>query len=528
MTPEEFQRQFMPYAQAVSQRTGLDPRLVLAQSALETGYGRSAPNNNFFGIKSHGQAGGSNLMTQEFENGQMVNKPQSFRGYESPEQSFGGYADFIEQNPRYQDVLQQSDLTGQIGAMGRSGYATDPDYARKLASIAQRFGGDVDMSQFSTRSAPDTPQAVGRDTRSTLGLLQNEGSQMRQDQPKGLLEMFGIQKRDPNAQGETAQPFYQRQTFGDTLARMAPALGKMGVMGLEGPAQASLDARNQRQGQERQMNKTIEWLGSQPGGAEFVKLAEAMGPQAALQAYMQANQPKEAGYTQVRGSDIGMQGESANMMFNVGPDGKITGIGGGAPVTNVTTNVGPNASAFSEETGKILAKEANEVVGQASIAQRSMGQLDSLEIALQNSPEGAGGAIANMAANIGIKTEGVENIELANAIISQLVPQQRPPGSGVMSDADLALFKASLPRLINTREGNQLIIDTMRNIAQYDMERGAIARRLQLGEIETAGAFAAYNALGNPLSAFQSQGDAPAPAAGGTTLTFNPETGAFD
>ena len=290
MTPEEFQQLYMPYAQAVSQRTGLDPRLVLAQSALETGYGRSAPNNNFFGIKSHGQSGGSNLMTQEFENGQMVSRPQSFRGYESPAQSFEGYADFIEQNPRYRDVLQQGDLAGQISAMGRSGYATDPNYASKLANIAQRFGGDVDMTQFSTSSAPDTPQAVGRDTRSALGLLQNEGSQMTQDEPRGLLEMFGIQKRDPNAQGETALPFYQRQTFGDALARMAPALGRMGVMGLEGPAQAALDARNQRQGQEKQMNRTIEWLRSQPNGEQFVKLAEAMGPQAALQAWQKSQQ----------------------------------------------------------------------------------------------------------------------------------------------------------------------------------------------------------------------------------------------
>jgi hypothetical protein len=121
-----------------------------------------------------------------------------------------------------------------------------------------------------------------------------------------------------------------------------------------------------------------------------------------------------------------------------------------------------------------------------------------------------------MAANIGIKTEGVESLELANAIISQLVPSQRPPGSGVMSDADLALFKASLPRLINTREGNQLIIDTMRNIAQYDMQRGEIARGMQLGQITPDVAFTQYNELGNPLSAFQNQGGAtPAPAGGG-------------
>jgi hypothetical protein len=527
MTPEEFQQSFMPYAQGVSQRTGLDPRMVLAQAALETGWGRSAPNNNFFGIKSHGQSGGSNLMTQEFQDGRMVSMPQSFRGYESPEQSFQGYADFILDNPRYGDVMAQGDLAGQIGAMGQSGYATDPDYASKLASIARRFGGDIPAGQqptISTRTAPDTPQAVGRDTRSALGLLQNEGNQMAQPQqpqrPQGLLSSLGVQRRDPNAQGETSQPFYNRQSFGDTLARMAPALGRMGVMGLEGPMQAQLDTRNQRQGDERaqqaqaqQRNQTIEWLVN--NGREDLAGAVQSGGLPIGEAMAFATAPSEQ-FRQVTGAELGMEGESAGLMFNVGPDGKITAIGGAASTTNVTTNVGPDQDAFGEETGRILAREADSVAQQGSAAQRSMGQLDTLEQALLNSPSGAGGAIANMAANIGIKTEGVESLELANAIISQLVPSQRPPGSGVMSDADLALFKASLPRLINTREGNQLIIDTMRNIAQYDMQRGEIARRMQLGQITPDVAFTQYNELGNPLSAFQNQsGATPAPAGGG-------------
>jgi hypothetical protein len=293
MTPEEFQQSFMPYAQGVSQRTGLDPRMVLAQAALETGWGRSAPNNNFFGIKSHGQSGGSNLMTQEFQDGRMVSMPQSFRGYENPEQSFQGYADFILDNPRYGDVMAQGDLAGQIGAMGQSGYATDPDYASKLASIARRFGGDIPAGQqptISTRNAPDTPQAVGRDTRSALGLLQNEGNQMAQ-QPQGLLGSLGVQRRDPNAQGETSQPFYNRQSFGDTLARLAPALGRMGVMGLEGPMQAQLDTRNQRQGDERaqamldtQRNQTREWIASQPNGEQYAAMFDAVGGEATLRA----------------------------------------------------------------------------------------------------------------------------------------------------------------------------------------------------------------------------------------------------
>lgn len=139
MTPEEFYRQFLPYAEAVSARTGLDPRLVLAQAALETGYGRSAPGMNYFGIKSHGRSGGNTLQTQEFEGGRMVSQPASFRGYESPEQSFQDYADFLLNNPRYAGVLSATGIENQIAEMAKSGYATDPQYGPKLANIAGKF-----------------------------------------------------------------------------------------------------------------------------------------------------------------------------------------------------------------------------------------------------------------------------------------------------------------------------------------------------------------------------------------------------
>ena len=173
----------------------------------------------------------------------------------------------------------------------------------------------------------------------------------------------------------------------------------------------------------------------------------------------------------------------------------------------VENNVGEQESAFDRETGKLLAGEAAEVVNQGAAAQRSLAQLETLENALQNSPSGIQGALTNMASNLGIKTDGASSVEVANAVISQLVPQQRPPGSGVMSDADLELFKQSLPRLINTREGNQQIIETTRAIAEYDIQRGQIARELQLGRISPNEAAQRYQNLGNPLEAFRESND---------------------
>tara|TARA_R110001632_G_scaffold132414_1_gene246850 strand:+ start:299 stop:1915 length:1617 start_codon:yes stop_codon:yes gene_type:complete len=185
MTPQEFYSQYLPYAEKVSNQTGLDPRLILAQAALETGYGKSAPNMNFFGIKSHGRKGGQTLQTSEFENGQMVNQPASFRGYESPDQSFQDYARFLKSNPRYEGVLSAEGIGNQISAMAKSGYATDPDYGAKLANIAGKFD-------------PSSPSIIASDAMRVLGkqpkglLVSNtmnttESEMVPEQKPKGLL-----------------------------------------------------------------------------------------------------------------------------------------------------------------------------------------------------------------------------------------------------------------------------------------------------------------------------------------------------
>ena len=251
MTPEQFYAQYLPYAQSVSQRTGLDPRLVLAQSALETGYGKSAPNMNFFGIKSHGRKGGSTLGTQEFEGGRMVQQPASFRGYETPEQSFTDYADFITSNPRYKGVLEADGLEAQIAAMAKSGYATDPDYGSKLASIASRFD-------------PNSPKVIAAETMGLLGKgpqtattgTQGAAPMMQEEKPRGLLGSLGIQKMEEGAAGETGQRFYNRDSFKDTAAILAQGFGRMGIMGMEEIADSVAKQRTEVKAK----NKTMQAL----------------------------------------------------------------------------------------------------------------------------------------------------------------------------------------------------------------------------------------------------------------------------
>ena len=522
----------MPYAQAASQRTGIDPRLILAQSALETGYGRSAPNNNFFGIKSHGQSGGNTLMTQEFENGQMVSVPQSFRGYENPEQSFLGYADFIQNNPRYGAVMAQDNIAGQIGAMGASGYATDPEYARKLASIASRFGADVDPAQFSTRSAPDTPTAVAADTRAALGLLDNGGSQMTPEQPQGLLGMLGIQKRDEAAGGQTALPFYQRDKFKDTMGNLAAGFNSMRLNPDQNIPQM-VNARRQGRQQEQMANRTVEWLRKQPGGERFAEMAAAAGPQAALQAYMQAQQPTAP---QDPFSTIGkLQADlAAGRITQAQYEQAAAGIGDRGPLVSITGDTPPAADAeLRSGLYENLGEEFKSYTTAGSNAAASMSDLEALQELSGLAPSG------QITGRLAEAFPGLNDVAaVRNAIIKRVAPTLRAEGSGSTSDIEYAGMLNSLGSLTNTPEANAAIISVMQSKAQFNIDRANIVRKLTIdSEYTTQQALADLQTLeqnaGIPdqvqaILAMAGQGGDSASGGGNTTLTYNPETGGFD
>jgi len=140
---DAFLSSITPAAKQVAQELGIDPRIILAQAALETGYGKAVKGNNLFGIKSHGKADGLMVATHEVVNGKSVPVTDSFRQYDTLEDSVKDYGAFLKSNPRYAEMLKAQDLDQQIIKLGQSGYATDPEYADKIASIAKgkRIGG---------------------------------------------------------------------------------------------------------------------------------------------------------------------------------------------------------------------------------------------------------------------------------------------------------------------------------------------------------------------------------------------------
>jgi flagellar protein FlgJ len=193
------------------------------------------------------------------------------------------------------------------------------------------------------------------------------------------------------------------------------------------------------------------------------------------------------------------------------------------PLVEVNTGGGKFEEAFAKGDADTVATVYNSGLA----ATRNLGRIDQLESLLNASPTGAGAALTQIAGEWGINTEGLDQIQAAQAVINSLVPEQRQPGSGPMSDADLALFKQSLPRIINQPGGNQTIVNTMRGIAQYDAEGAAIVQRLRSGEIDRPTAFKLLQDRKNPLAGMKmpAGGSAPAP---GATLTYNPQTGEFE
>jgi hypothetical protein len=136
-------------------------------------------------------------------------------------------------------------------------------------------------------------------------------------------------------------------------------------------------------------------------------------------------------------------------------------------------------------------------------ARSTLAQVDQLGQLLERVPTGATAVLKQAAGEYGINTEGLDDIQAATALINRLVPAQRQPGSGSMSDQDLALFKQSLPRLINQPGGNARIVNTLKSISQYQIDQGAIADRVANRELTPAEGRQAIAALPNPLAGFK-------------------------
>ncbi|WP_079415149.1 flagellar assembly peptidoglycan hydrolase FlgJ [Thiomonas intermedia] len=129
----------LPSVQTAAKQLGVAPVAILAQAALETGWGQHTPGNNVFGVKAGGSWSGDTVqtLTREFQNGVSTVGAAAFRAYQNVADSVDNYAALLSR-PRYQSARGQGhDISAFASALQRSGYATDPDYAAKIVAIAR-------------------------------------------------------------------------------------------------------------------------------------------------------------------------------------------------------------------------------------------------------------------------------------------------------------------------------------------------------------------------------------------------------
>ncbi|MBB2495875.1 flagellar assembly peptidoglycan hydrolase FlgJ [Aquipseudomonas ullengensis] len=157
---EDFVATMLPMAEEAAQKIGVDARYLVAQAALETGWGKSiiqqadgSSSHNLFGIKAQGgwEGESARVLTTEYNGGKAVKESAAFRTYDSFQQSFNDYVSFLQGNGRYQEALDSTANPDHfVRELQEAGYATDPQYARKIAQIARQ------MQTYQTVAAADS------------------------------------------------------------------------------------------------------------------------------------------------------------------------------------------------------------------------------------------------------------------------------------------------------------------------------------------------------------------------------------
>ncbi|SMF36294.1 flagellar protein FlgJ [Alteromonadaceae bacterium Bs31] len=148
-SPEQFLNMLDKPLEQAAKVLGVDKNILLAQAALETGWGKhvlqdgSSSSNNLFNIKagSNWQGESVSVSSLEFRDGTFKPEISSFRSYSSLEESVSDYVKFVQENPRYKKALENaSDSAMYIRSLHQAGYATDPNYADKVLKLQQRIG----------------------------------------------------------------------------------------------------------------------------------------------------------------------------------------------------------------------------------------------------------------------------------------------------------------------------------------------------------------------------------------------------
>jgi hypothetical protein len=176
LSPKEFYKKYYPIVAKRVNGTGIYPETVMAQMAIETGWGQYAPGNNFFGIKGKGQI----QSTKEFKNGKMGTENASFITNNSFEDSLDSYVKLITTSPNYAKSLKAKNAEEQITLIHAGGYATDPNYVSKAKyvwSITNDINKDALYQQKGENSGVNTVNEIMKTVDGTVKSVNSTGNE---------------------------------------------------------------------------------------------------------------------------------------------------------------------------------------------------------------------------------------------------------------------------------------------------------------------------------------------------------------
>ena len=521
----------LPAAIEQGKRIGVDPRIIVAQAAQETGWGRSAPGNNYFGIKSHGQDGGQNLTTHEVIDGKRVKINDSFRTFDSPGDSVAGYADFIASNPRYRPMMQAQGLDAQIAELGRSGYATDPNYANSVGAIARSIkmptgndvlpGGEGEDMLADAWSKPDPNRpGHGIDTRTGTPSFFSEpdperfgpttapkGDRLTQAfqaqpplTPEGVTvpTMIGDEKPAPRPTPRPQQPAVDPMQT--AAVQPSPAMQPRGIVSpraedngyTRGPGAAPANMAPQQAVAQALMRRQAAAgappVGNAPagpaGGIPGISPSTAAmlsdpnlseGQRAVvlsvLKQQMDAQDPGnqlDLDIKRARLNELQNPGDP-NLLSPAALEQKIALQKAGKAETNVTVGGEPPDG----ELRKSLDKKTGEIwagYSETGATSAAMAQdMQVLDELIKVAPQGPiGGRLAEMFP--GVSSAG----DAFQSVVKRVAPTLRAPGSGATSDIEYDGMLRSLPALRNQPEANAMIAEIMKSKASINIERARI------------------------------------------------------
>lgn len=202
--------------------------------------------------------------------------------------------------------------------------------------------------------------------------------------------------------------------------------------------------------------------------------------------------------------------------YQLGPGNKLIN-----PPPETRLNIDQrNEAAFEQASGKHQAERFDKLVSGGMEAKAMTADLGALKDIGSRITTGKTAeiqaAIGPYAEALGVKMDGLDDLQAYKSIVAKLAPRMRVVGSGATSDYEMRQFLEALPGLGKTQGGNEMIQTTLQALQDHKEGAAEIASKAMNKELTPREADKMLRELPDPLTAWKK-------AKGVTTLQATPK-----